>query len=167
MITLEKYADLAAQMKDTGTDTAKQAAIATASGVSEAEWKEAQAHYTAKMSDPSDMGKTALAFMPLYNAALTRMRGGGPPCTLEFYTKVHAEMAYAKDAMGNQKNHHLVLAENGTHQQAWIECESYWTPIVGGDTMLGQPNPKWNPELGQKFRVLMQQEHDRVKGIKR
>ena len=76
-------------------------------------------------------------------------------------------MAWTKDAMGNQKNHHLVLAENGTHHQAWIECEGYWTPIVGAPEILGQPNAQFNPELAQKFRVLMQSESDRINGIKR
>jgi len=167
MISLEKYADLCALMADTGGDESKENAVAGAHDVSPADWKEAKTHYTAKMSDPSDMGKTALAFMPLYQAAQARARGGKEPCTLEFYAKVHAEMAYSKDPMGNKKNHHLVLAENGTHHQAWLECEGYWTPKVGADTILGQPNPQFNPELAQKFRVLMQTESDRVNGIKR
>src|SRR5512138_1503465 len=125
MISLEKYADLAVAMANTGTDVAAQHAIAAEHGVSAADWEAAKTHYTAKMSDPSDMGKTALAFMPLYQAAQARARGGKEPCPLEFYTKVHAEMAFSKDVMGNQKNHHLVLAENGTHHQAWLECEGY------------------------------------------
>lgn len=167
MIPLEKYADLCALMADTAGDESKENAIAQANGVSAADWKAAKTHYTAKMSDPSDMGKTAMAFMPLYQAAQARARGGKEPCTLEFYTKVHAEMAYKKDAAGNKMNHHLVLAENGTHHQAWLECEGYWTPIVGSPTILGQPNPKFNPALAQKFAALMQQEADRIHGIKR
>ncbi len=167
MIPIEKYADLCALMADTGGDEAKELAIAEANGVSGADWKASKAGWTAKMSDASDMGKTALAFMPLYQAAQARARGGKAPCTLEFYTKVHAEMAYAKDPTGNQKNHHLVLAENGTHHQAWLECEGYWTPKVGAPEILGKPNPDFDPALAHKFRVLMQAEADRVNGIKR
>lgn len=167
MISLEQYADLCALMADTAGDVAKENAIAQASGVSPAQWNEAKTGYTAKMSDPTDMGKTAMAFMPLYQAAQAKARGGKEPCTLEFYTKVHAEMAFSKDALGNQKNHHLVLAENGTHHQAWLECEGYWTPIVGAPTILGAANPKFQPELHQKFAALMQSESDRIHGIKR
>ncbi len=167
MISLEKYADLCAAMADTGGDESKEFAIAQAQGVGPAEWKEAKTGYTAKMSDPNDMGRTAMAFMPLYQAAQARARGGKEPCTLEFYAKVHAEMAFSKDPMGNKKNHHLVLAENGTHHQAWLECEGYWTPLVGADQILGQPNPKFNRELAMKFRALMQKESDRINGIKR
>ncbi len=167
MVSLEQYADLCALMADTAGDAAKENAIAAAHGVSAADWQESKAHYTAKMSDPKDLGKTALAFMPLYQAAQARARGGKEPCTLEFYTKVHAEMAFSKDALGNKKNHHLVLAENGTHHQAWLECEGYWTPLVGAPTILGQPNPRYDPQLSAKFAVLMQNESDRIHGIKR
>ena len=167
MIPIEKYADLCALMADTGGDVKKENAIAEAHGVSAADWLASKTGYTAKMSDPKDMGKTAIAFMPLYQAAQAKARGGKEPCTLEFYAKVHAEMANKKDAAGNKMNHHLVLAENGTHNQAWIECEGYWTPIVGAPTILGAPNPKFKPEMQAKFAALIQKESDRVNGIKR
>jgi len=76
-------------------------------------------------------------------------------------------MAYLKGPDGKQMNHHLVLANNGTHHQAWLECEGYWTPLVGAPEILGQPNPKFNPELAQKFATLMQAEADKINGIKR
>lgn len=167
MIPLEQYADLCALMADTGGDEAKEFALAAAHGVSADDWKASKAGWTAKMSDPTDMGKTALAFMPLYQAAQAKARGGAEPCTLEMYAKVHANMALRKDAMGNKLDYNIVLAENGFTHQTWIECEGYWTPQVGGDTILGEPNPKWNPELGHKFKVLMQQESDAVLGIVR
>jgi hypothetical protein len=167
MIAIEKYAELCALMADTGGDVAKEDAIAKANGVTGEDWAAAKKHYTALMSDPKDMGKTAMAFMPLYQAAQAKARGGKEPCTLEFYTKVHAEMALCKGPDGKQMNHHLVLANNKTHHQAWLECEGYWTPIVGAPTILGQPNPKFKPEMKQKFAALLQQESDRINGIKR
>jgi hypothetical protein len=167
MISIEQYADLCALMADTGGDVNKENAIAAAHGVAADVWAASKAGFTAKMSDPNDMGRTAMAFMPLYQAAQARARGGKEPCTLEFYTKVHAEMAFKKDVMGNQINHHLVLAENGTHHQAWLECEGYWTPIVGAPEILGQPNPRFDPAQAQRFRVMMQAESDRINGIVR
>jgi hypothetical protein len=167
MIPIEQYADLCALMADTGGDVAKENAVAAQAGVSPEQWAASKAGWTAKMSDPNDMGRTAMAFMPLYQAAQARARGGKAPCTLEFYAKVHAEMAFKKDATGNQMNHHLVLAENGTHHQAWLECEGYWTPIVGAPEILGQPNPKFDPVQAQQLRVLMQSESDRIHGIRR
>ena len=167
MIPIELYAELCALMANTAGDVGKENAIAAAHGVSPEAWAASKAGWTAKMSDPNDMGRTALAFMPLYQAAQARARGGKEPCTLEFYAKVHAEMAFLKDPMGNQLDHHLVLAQNGTHHQAWLECEGYWTPLVGGPTILGQPNPRFDPALAQKFVALMQAEFDRIHGIQR
>lgn len=167
MIPIEQYAELCALMGATGGDVNQENAIAANHGVSPEQWAASKAGWTAKMSDPNDGGRTALAFMPLYQAAQARMRGGGAPCTLEFYAKVHAEMTLLKDPMGNKLNHHLVLAQNGTHHQAWLECEGYWTPQVAGKLILGQPNPKYNDELGQKFQQLLQAESDRILGIKR
>lgn len=164
MISVEMYAELCALMTETAGDESKEFAIAAEKGVSADDWKASKAGFTAKMSDPADMGKTAMAFMPLYQAALDKKRGGGEPCTLEIYTKVHAEMAFRKDPADPSKqiNYLIVLAEHGFSHQSWLECENYWTPRVGAPDQA-----KWDPVLGQKFRELMQKESDRIFGIVR
>lgn len=167
MIPLEQYAELCALMADTAGDEARECAIAAGHGVDAGTWKASKAGWTAKMSDPSDMGRTALAFMPLYQAAQARARGGAEPCTLEQYAKIHAEMAYRKDPLGHPIHYLLVLAEHGMAQPQWLECEGYWTPRVGADTILGAPNPQFDPALAQRFRMRMQEESDRIHGILR
>jgi hypothetical protein len=164
MIAIEKYAELCVLMSDTGGDESIELAIAEQNGVSGDEWKTSKAGYTAKMMDLADMGKTAMAFMPLYQAALDKKRGAGEPCTLEVYTKIHAEMAFRKnpDYANKQIDYNIVLAENGYTHQSWLECESYWTPRVGAPDQA-----KWDPILGAKFRELMQKESDRIFGIVR
>jgi hypothetical protein len=168
-VTLEKYAELCALMADTGTDTARQTAIAEENGVKSADWEAAKAGFTAKMSDPADMGKTALAFMPLMQAAQTRMRGGKEPCTLETYAKVHAEMANRKDPADSSKkiDYMVVLAENGFTQPKWLECESYWTPVVVNDPTKPELGVRFNQEKAARFAELIQKESDRVLGIVR
>jgi hypothetical protein len=167
MIPIEQYAELCALMADTAGDEAKEVAIAQAHGVSGADWLASKAAWTAKMSDPADQGRTALAFMPIYQAAQARARGGKEPCTLEVYTRIHAEMMLRKDPLGNKIDYNLVLAEHGFTHQGWLECEGYWTPIVGADTILGQPNPRFDPQLAHTFRVRMQAESDDILGIVR
>jgi hypothetical protein len=160
MVTIEKYAELCALMKDTAGDIHKEAAIAAEHQVSLDEWNESKNAYTTKMSDPADMGKTAMAFMPLYQAALDKMSGGKEPCTLEVYAKVHAEMAFRKDpANPEQKiNYLVVLAENGFTHDNWLPCESYWTPkVVEG--------PKFDEAVFTRFKLLLKTETDRVLGI--
>ncbi len=93
MIPIEQYADLCALMANTGGDVNEENAIAARHGLSADVWASSKASWTARMSDPNDMGRTAMAFMPLYQAAQARARGGKEPCTLAFYTKVHAASA--------------------------------------------------------------------------
>src|SRR5687767_3014296 len=102
MIPIEQYAELCALMAGTAGDVNQENAIAAQHGVSPEQWAASKAGWTAKMSDPNDMGRTALAFMPIYQAAQARARGGKEPCTLELYAKIHAEMAFKTDALGNK-----------------------------------------------------------------
>ena len=163
-VSIEQYADLCARMADMGGDISKENEIALAQNVSAEDWSTAKVYYTAKMQDPADMGKTAMAFMPLFQDAQARLRGGEAPGTLEVYTKVHAEMALRKDPNdpGKKIDFMIVLEENGFTHPQWLEMESYWTPRVATDT-----NPKFNSEQAMKFRELMQKEADRVLGIER
>jgi hypothetical protein len=105
-----------------------------------------------------------MAFMPLYQAAQERARGGGPPCTLEVYTKVHAEMAFRKDPAnpGQKVNYLIVLGEHGFTHQKWLECEGYWTPRVSD-----AGGPKFDQKLSSEFSAMMQKESDRILGVKR
>lgn len=169
-VTLEKYAELCALMAETGTDEAKQIAIAEANGVKADDWKAAKDGFTKKMMDPADMGKTAMAFMPLMQAAQAKARGGAEPCTLEVYTKVHAEMAFRKDPADPTKkiDYMKVIEENGFTQGKWLECENYWTPVVNDDAKLPEAmRQRFNPEKSMKFRELMQKEADKINGIVR
>ncbi len=163
-VSLETYANLCALMAETGGDLEKEFAIAAGEGVNREDWTGAKEYYTAKMQDPADMGKTAMAFMPLFQAAQARMRGGGEPGSLEMYAKVHAEMTNRKDPNDPTKklDHMIVIAENGFTHAQWLEMEGYWTPRVGSDEF-----PEYDPELAMKFRVLYQKESDRVLGIER
>lgn len=163
-VSIEQYADLCARMADTGGDVSKENEIALAQDVNAEDWSAAKAYYTAKMQDPSDMGKTAMAFMPLFQDAQARLRGGEAPGSLETYTKVHAEMALRKEPNDPEKkiDFMIVLEENGFSHPKWLEMESYWTPRVASDT-----DPKFNPEQAVKFRELMQKESDRILGIER
>lgn len=163
-VTIELYAELCALMADTNGDEAKEIAIAEAHGVKGDDWLAAKKGFTAQMSDPSDMGKTAMAFMPLYQAAQDKLRGGGEPCSLDTYTKVHAEMAYRKNPDNPEQkiDYMIVLGEHGFEHQRWLECESYWTPRVSDPD-----NAKFDQALSAQFSALLQQEHDRILGIER
>jgi hypothetical protein len=150
MLSLEQYADLCVWMTDTDGDEIKEIAVAAARGVAGPSWLEAKAYYTAKMMDANDMGRTAMAFTPLYQQAADRLRDDDAPCSLELYTRIHAEMSYRAD-VGR------LLAEHGYTRQSWLSCQIYWSPRVASNI-----DPKFDIAAAMKFRQLMQQELDRI-----
>lgn len=166
-VSLEKYADLCALMADTGTDESKQIAIAEANGVNATDWQAAKNGFTMKMSDPTDMGKTALAFMPLYQVAQTKLRGGKEPCSIELYAKIKGQMAFRKDAADSTQkiNYMVVLEENNFTHQQWIECENYWTPVVAYDANMPTLAERFNAEKSLLFKQIVQAESDKIAGI--
>jgi hypothetical protein len=157
-VSLEKYAQLLVMMADCGEDADACAAIAESEGISRADWEASKAGWSAKMQDPSDMGKTAMAFMPLYNAALETKNAGKEPCSLEEYARIHCDLGFRKDANDPEKqiDREIVFKENGINMTKWGEWNSYWTPKVS------TPG-----ELHDKFSALVQQNSDRIFGIVR
>ena len=71
-ISLERYAELGAEVADHVDDPEAQAKIVEGLGVSRADWEAAQSGWTARMRDMALMGIVAQRFMPLYQAALTK-----------------------------------------------------------------------------------------------
>ena len=76
-ISLERYADLAADVEGT-QDPSAQAAIVGAKGVNPIDWEAAKAGWTARMQDMSLMGQVTARFMPMYQEALARRSAGAP-----------------------------------------------------------------------------------------
>lgn len=62
MLSIEKYASMYLAMTTATGNTQQEESICNTHNVSMADWNEAKNHYTAKMMDPMDMGRTALAF---------------------------------------------------------------------------------------------------------
>lgn len=157
-ISLETYAKLIVMMSDCGEDEAACNKIAEQQGFSSESWKGAKEGWTAKMSDPTDMGKTAMAFMPLYQGELDKKNADKEPISLEEYTRIHSDMALRKDPNDSSKkiNHEDVLKENNISVTKWGEFSSYWTPKV---TVPG--------ELHDKFAAFTQKNSDNILGIKR
>lgn len=69
MITLEQYAGIYIAMTAAKGNAAQEQAICTPLGFSPAQWHEAKAYYTARIGDPQDAGRTAIAFSRVMNRA--------------------------------------------------------------------------------------------------
>jgi len=127
-IGLERFAELAVKMKDAGEDPEAWARIAEENGVDRATWEEAHRGWTARMNDPATAGQIAVAYHPIYQAALARW--GGPPATATFEEYVEMSAMIRLD-LENPSPRPIDLsamyARFGISASDWSQISTHWT----------------------------------------
>jgi hypothetical protein len=117
-ISLEQYAELGAAITDVPGET-EQLRIVQTHGVSAQDWQAAKAGWTARMQDMALMGRVAMAYMPLYQAALAKRNGGVASCSYEDFVGVSAAIkVFGWEA---------ALNACGVTQGEWTEVAGGWT----------------------------------------
>jgi hypothetical protein len=117
-ISLERYAELGAAVSDVQDNPAEVARVLQQQGVSQADFEAAKAGWTARMQDYSLMGRVAMAYMPLYQAALARRKGGAASISYEDFVAVSAAIkAYGFEA---------AVQACGISQSDWTEAAGQW-----------------------------------------
>jgi hypothetical protein len=142
-ISLERYAELGADVADHFNDKEACARIVAEKGVSRADWEAAVAGWTARMQDMALMGRVATAYMPLYQAALEKKKGKVDVSFEDFVA-----MSAARKAYGTER-------ANATYG---ID-ETAWTQIAGAWTMTRIPQ---NPGQYGMYGMLVEQEAARL-----
>ncbi len=89
-MSLEQYAELCARMARIPEDDDAYAAIAAEQGVDRPSWEAARAGWNARMEDPATAGQVALAYMPLYQAALAEHGGEAASASFDDYIEMSA-----------------------------------------------------------------------------
>lgn len=140
-ISLEKYAELSADVSDT-QDPNKQAEIVEQKGIPRSDWEAAKAGWTARMQDMSLMGQVATRFMPMYQAALAK-KNPVPQVSYEDYVSICA----CPPVFGIEGT----LAHYKITMTQWTQIAGHWQGIIGSD-------PRY---LQHSF--LVQQETDRIR----
>lgn len=126
-ISLERYADLGAALDGKDKDKKATEEILRAEGVSVADWEAAKTGWTARMQDMSLMGKVATAFMPMYQAALAKRKGGAARISYEDYVHV--------SALAKIYSIEPALQAAGVSMSDWAEAGGYWTQTMGANMM--------------------------------
>jgi hypothetical protein len=127
-ISLESYAELCALMKDAGTDTDRQAAMASEHGHDRAAWEAAKQAWTERMSNPATAGVVASAFMPLYQAALAKT-GPARTATFEEYVRMSAMVQVGLPF-------ETMYAQFGITGADWSQISSAWVDQLTHDQAL-------------------------------
>ena len=121
-ISLERYADLGAAIADFMNDPAKVAEIVAKEGVNPADFEAAKVGWTARMQDMSLMGRVAMAYMPLYQAALARRKGGQAQASYEDFVGASAAIKVWGPQVG--------LDACGVSMSDWSEVAGHWTQTM-------------------------------------
>lgn len=124
-ISLERYAELGAAISDVQGNAAKEAEVVQGEGVSAGDWEAAKAGWTARMQDMALMGKVAMAYMPLYQAALAARKGGAARVSYEDFVHVSA----AIQCVGFE----AAMAACGLSQSDWTEAAGHWNGEMARD----------------------------------
>ncbi len=117
-ISLERYAERGAATTDLNNDPQRIAQAIQQEGVNPADFEAAKAGWTARMQDMSLMGRVATAYMPLYQAALARRKGGAASISYEDFVAVSA----AIKVFGFE----AAVQASGVSQSEWTEVAVAW-----------------------------------------
>lgn len=126
-ISLERYAELGAALDGLDKEPARQAEVLRQEGVLPSDYEAAKAGWTARMQDMSLMGRVATAFMPMYQAALARRKGGAARVSYEDYVHVSALIKIYGFEAGIQAA--------GVSTSDWTEAGGFWTREMGANMM--------------------------------
>jgi hypothetical protein len=124
-ITLERYAELGAEVADSINDQEACVRIVEAQGVSRADWEAASKGWLARMQDPALMGRVAMAYMPLYQAALARKKG-----TVDVSFDDYVALCGARAALGAPR----FAAQYSLDDTTWTQIAGAWSAKIPTDT---------------------------------
>jgi len=123
-ITLERFAELGAEVADSVNDPEACARIVESKGVPRGDWEAASRGWIARMQDPALMGRVAMAYMPLYQAALARKKG-----TVDVSFDDYVALSGARAALGAPR----FAAQYGLDDTTWTQIAGAWNVKIPTD----------------------------------
>lgn len=143
-ISLERYADLAAKMRDCGGDLEVCARIAAENGVDRETWQAAMDGWNRRMSDPATAGEVALAYMPLYQTALAKT-GETASASFEDYAGMLTMVNHPSFGLDRMYSHY------GVDVHKWSQISTYWVGQLTKDPSMGGKLGNLSAELRTKL----------------
>jgi hypothetical protein len=153
-ISLERFAELCVKMKDCGGDLEVCANIAAENGVDRASWEAAMNGWSARMQDPATAGQVALAYMPIYQAALATY--GGPVATASYEDYIEMSALINTDTQGAARrptDFDAMYARFGIDAPKWSQISTHWVDRLTKDPQLGA-------DYGRKVRARVKELDD-------
>lgn len=140
-ISLERYAELAAKMAGCNGDLEVCAQIAEQDGVDRATWQTAMDGWNARMNDQATAAEVALAYMPLYQHALSAHGGARATATYDEYLEMLAMInTDLKEGDVRPVPFEPMYERFGINAPKWSQISTDWVETLNRD-----------PELGARF----------------
>ncbi len=144
-ISLERYAELAAKMAGCDNDLERCAQVAEAEGVDRATWQAAMDGWNARMHDPATAAEVALAYMPLYQAALSTWGGPRATATIDEYLEMLAMInTDLKEGDVRPVPFEPMYARFGIDAPKWSQISTDWVDTLTRD-------PELQASFGDRF----------------
>lgn len=150
-VTLEKYAELCAKMANTPNDDEAFIAVAEANGVSRDAWTAARTGWNARMENVETAATVAMAYMPLYQAALAKYGGPVATATLDEYIEMSAMIN--SDMQGESarpKDFDAMYAKFSIDPPKWSQISTHWVDKLTKD-------PGLATQYGEKVRARVKE----------
>jgi hypothetical protein len=137
-IDLERFAELCVKMKDCGGDLEICADIAAENGIDRATWEAAMNGWNARMQDPTTAGQVAMAYMPIYQAALAKFDGPTATATLDEYIEMSALInTDTAEPSKRPTDFEAMYARFNLDPSKWSQISVYWVDKLTKDPALG------------------------------
>jgi hypothetical protein len=138
-ITIQRYAELICSTTDTTNENEFWQALEK-QGISKEAWQPVKDGWNAELIKPENY----LGLMQDYNNALEKAveikNNGNPPCSLETFADIYAQISYRKDPDNPEQNmdYERIMKENGITSLKWTEYSGYWAPKTAREDYMQQ-----------------------------
>lgn len=138
-ITIQGYAELICSTTDTTNENEFWQALEK-QGISKEAWQPVKDGWNAELFKPENY----LGLMQDYNNALEKAveikNNGNPPCSLETFADINAQISYRKDPDNPEQNmdYERIMKENGITSLKWTEYSGYWAPKTAREDYMQQ-----------------------------
>jgi len=138
-ISLERYAELAAKMADCDGDLEVCARIAEENGVGRPTWQAAMDGWNARMNDPATAAEVALAYMPIYQSALSTHGGERATATQDEYLEMLAMInTDLKEGDVRPVPFEPMYTRFAINAPKWSQISTDWVEALNRDPAMGK-----------------------------
>ncbi len=126
-ITLKRYAELIASTTDTVTEDEFWEVLAK-EGITLESWQPIKDGWNAELMKPESYLTVAQDYNKFLEEAIEKKNNGNPPCSIETFADLNAQLYYRKDPAKNNEimDFTEILKQNNLAPLKWTEYSGYW-----------------------------------------